>query len=254
MSNVIVEQENGVLTLTMDRADKKNALTRQMYQRMADALVEANTDESVKVVKLAAHGDCFTAGNDIADFAHQDDGHHVSEVSDFMRALINCAHPVVAQVHGMAVGIGTTMLLHCDLVYCEPQARFVMPFINLGLVPEFASSYILPRMAGHRKASEWLLLGNPFDAAEAMQFGLVNEVVDADTLAAKVHEVCTALAAKPAYALRQSKVLLTTDKEAIEQHMIEEMDVFLKAMDTEAAQEAFEAFLHKRPINPAKFK
>ena len=254
MSNVTTSREGSIVTITMDRADKKNALTREMYQAMADALEDADGDESVKVIKLNANGDCFTAGNDISDFAGQEDNQHIAEVSSFMRALLHCTKPVVAQVHGMAVGIGTTLLLHCDLVYCEPQTRFILPFINLGLVPEFASSYILPRIAGHRKAAEWLMLGEPFDAAQAAQFGLVNDVTDADTLAARVHSVCESLAQKPAFSLKHTKSLLVNNKDAIDQHINDELDLFLEAMTTEAAKEAFDAFLHKRPINPEKFR
>ncbi|WP_018981578.1 enoyl-CoA hydratase [Salinimonas chungwhensis] len=254
MSNVITSLDGGILTITIDRADKKNALTRDMYQSLASAFNDAEENDAVKVIKLNANGDCFTAGNDISDFANQQDSQHIAEVSAFMRALLYCSRPVVAQVHGMAVGIGTTLLLHCDLVYCEPQTRFVLPFVNLGLVPEFASSYILPRLAGHRKAAEWLMLGDPFDAAQASQFGLVNAVVDNDTLAAHVETVCQKLAQKPAFSLKHTKSLLVNNKESIDQHINDELDVFLEALTTEAAKEAFDAFLHKRPVNPEKFR
>ncbi len=254
MSHVTVNQQDSVLVLTLNRADKKNALTRQMYQQLADALIEANEDESIKVVRIQGAGDCFTAGNDISDFAGQDDDHQISEVSAFMHALVDCTKPVVAQVHGMAVGIGTTLLLHCDLVYAARNTRFVLPFINLGLVPEYASSYLLPRLAGRRKASEWLMLGEPFSAEDACEGGIVTTVLEADNLAARVDEVCQALAAKPQFALHHTKALLNHDKEAVEQHISVELDLFLEAMASEAAREAFDAFLHKRPLNPEKFK
>lgn len=254
MSNINVTLQEGILTLEMNRADKKNALTRQMYQAMADTLNEANQDPQVRVVRLTAAGSCFTAGNDISDFANRDESNQVAEVSAFMRALVECRHPVVAQVHGMAVGIGTTLLLHCDLVYCEPQVKFVLPFINLGLVPEYASSYLLPKLAGRRKASEWLMLGEPFGADEAQQFGLVSGIVEASQLADKVSQVCQSLAAKPQFALSHTKALLDNDKDAVEQQINVEMDLFIEAMGTEAAQEAFDAFLNKRPVNRDKFR
>jgi len=252
MASVISDSRHSILTITLNRADKKNALTRDMYQMMAD-LIKGAEDDGVKVIRIKGEGSCFTAGNDISDFARKGDGEHVSETAAFMRALCDCPLPVVAQVHGLAVGIGTTMLLHCDLVYSAPDARFVLPFINLGLVPEYASSYLLPRLAGRRKASEWLMLGEPFDAQEAKEFGLVTAIV-ADNLEATVINVCEKLAAKPAFALRHTKALMTNESEAVHQQMNEELDVFIEAMATEAAQEAFDAFLHKRPVNPEKFK
>ena len=254
MNNVTVTQHDTILVLALDRAEKKNALTRQMYQTLADALTQANDDPAIKAVRIQANGDCFTAGNDISDFAQQDEGRHISEVSAFMHALVDCTKPVVAQVHGMAVGIGTTMLLHCDLVYCEPQTRFVLPFINLALVPEYASSYLLPRLAGRRKASEWLMLGEPFSAQDAYAGGIVTDVIEADNLATRVDAVCQSLAAKPQFALHHTKALLNNNKDAITQQINVELDLFLEAMTSEAATEAFDAFLHKRPVDPAKFK
>ena len=254
MSHVTESQKDKVLTLTLNRADKKNALTRHMYQSLADALVKANEDENIKVVRIEAAGDCFTAGNDISDFAQQDDGRQISEISAFMHALVDCTKPVVAQVHGMAVGIGTTLLLHCDLVYAAKNTRFILPFINLGLVPEYASSYLLPRLAGRRKASEWLMLGEPFSAQDAYEGGIVTAVLNEEQLAERVDKVCQSLAAKPQFSLHHTKSFLNSDKEAIVQHINVELDVFLEAMDSEAAREAFDAFLHKRPINPEKFK
>lgn len=254
MSHVSIQQQGGVLTVTLARADKKNALTRQMYQAMADGIEGVKHDHSVKVVLLKGEGSCFTAGNDISDFANREDGEHVGETAAFMQALKNCQKVVVAQVHGLAVGIGTTMLLHCDLVYCSPETKFVLPFINLGLVPEYASSYLLPRLAGRRKASEWLMLGEPFTAQEAAHFGLVTSIVESDQMSSTIESVCQRLVAKPAFALHQTKSLLNNEVDAIDQQMSLELDIFIEAMGTDAAQEAFDAFLHKRPIDPAKFK
>ncbi|RDV27348.1 enoyl-CoA hydratase [Alteromonas aestuariivivens] len=254
MSEIHCSVDKGVLTISLARAQKKNALTRMMYQQMADALTEAQNDDGIKVVLLEGQGDSFTAGNDISDFASGRGTGNVTEVSAFMRALADFEKPVVAKVQGMAVGIGTTMLLHCDLVYAATTSKFVLPFINLALVPEYASSYLLPKLAGHRKASEWLMLGEPFGAREAEQFGLVSQVLEPEQLDAHVQTVCSKLVAKPTFALMQTKQLMCFDRDNIHQYMGIEMDVFLEALTTEAAQEAFDAFLHKRPIDPDKFK
>ncbi|AEF03334.1 enoyl-CoA hydratase [Alteromonas sp. KS69] len=254
MSLILSEKKNGILTITINRPEKKNALTREMYQSMADALFSIENDDSIKTVLFRGEGDCFTSGNDISDFAGRKEGDDVNESAAFMRGLINCKVPVVAQVHGMAVGIGTTMLLHCDFIYAETNTRFVLPFINLGLVPEFASSYLLPKMAGHVKASEWLMLGEPFGTEDACQFGLITGSYSAEELTEKVTSVCKKLVAKPSFALMQTKSLLKNDVESTHHYMDIEFDVFGQAMDSEAAREAFDAFLSKRPINPEKFK
>ncbi|NDV92883.1 enoyl-CoA hydratase [Alteromonas sp. 345S023] len=254
MSLILTETANHVLTITINRSEKKNALTRKMYQTMADAIFSAKHNDEVKVVLIKGEGDCFTAGNDISDFANREESEHIGETVAFMRALMDCEKPVVAQVHGMAVGIGTTMLLHCDFIYAEQNTRFVLPFINLGLVPEYASSYLLPRVAGHAKASEWLMLGEPFGTKDAYQFGLLTAVVPESELVSTVNTVVQKLVDKPAFALYQTKSLLKGENDPVHQQMNVEFDVFLEAMGTPAAQEAFEAFLKKRPINPEKFK
>ncbi len=254
MSHISIEQKNQCLTIVMNRVDKKNALTREMYQQMADALYHATHDGETKVVVFKGEGDCFTAGNDINDFANQSENAHVPETASFMRTLAECHLPIVAQVHGMAVGIGTTLLLHCDFVYATPDTQFVLPFINLGLVPEYASSYLLPKVAGHIKAAEWLMLGEPFSATEAYQFGLVTKVVTAEDIEQCVVSTVTKLVAKPSFSLLQTKALLKGEGERVTQQMNEEFDVFLEALGTTAAKEAFDAFLKKRPINPEKFK
>lgn len=254
MSHILTHIEDHVLHIVINRVDKKNALTRSMYQQMADAIFDAKHHPDIRVILLKGHGDCFTAGNDIQDFASKEESEHVAETAAFMRALMDCEKPVIAQVHGVAVGIGTTMLLHCDFVYAQPNTRFVLPFINLGLVPEFASSYLLPKMAGHVKASEWLMLGEPFGTEDACQFGLITGSYSAEELAEKVTSVCKKLVAKPSFALMQTKSLLKNDVESTHHYMDIEFDVFGQAMDSEAAREAFDAFLSKRPINPEKFK
>lgn len=254
MTSIVIDTQGAITSIVLNRPEKKNALTRDMYQQMADALVEADQSESCKVVIIRAEGDIFCAGNEIAGFANHGSDPHLAETVSFMKALLNCKKTVVAEVSGLAVGIGTTMLLHCDLVYADSDARFILPFINLGLVPEYASSYILPRMAGRRRASEWLMLGEPFGAQEAYEFGLITKVTEPEALRSTVETVAAKLAAKPAFALLQTKALINNEVGEIQQHMDFELDIFIEALGTEAAQEAFDAFLHKRPINPDKFK
>ena len=254
MSHIITEVNNHCLSIVINRVEKKNALTREMYQVMADAIFDIKDDKSIKAVIIKGAGDCFTAGNDISDFAEQQDNAHVPETASFMRALAECKAPVIAQVHGVAVGIGTTLLLHCDFVYATPDSRFVLPFINLGLVPEYASSYLLPKVAGHIKAAEWLMLGEPFSAEEAYQFGLLTKIVDANSISQVVKDTAQKLVEKPTFSLMQTKSLLKGDGERITLQMNEEFDIFLEALGTTAAQEAFDAFLKKRPINPEKFR
>jgi enoyl-CoA hydratase/carnithine racemase len=252
MSHVKVELINRVLSIILSRPEKKNALSRDMYETMADALDQVKSDKEIAVVLFKGEGDCFTAGNDMQEFASVNAGMELRDNTLFMQALLECEVPVVAQVHGLAVGIGTTMLLHCDLVYCTPNTRFALPFINLSLVPEYASSYILPRIAGHRKASQWLMLGEQFDASEAEKFGLVSQIVETDKLDNFVQTVVAKLLAKPQYALRQTKQLMRNEQEKIKLHMKDELDIFSELLTTEAAQECFNAFLQKRPADQSK--
>jgi len=254
MSYINASIEDHCLTITISRADKKNALTRDMYQQMAHAILGVKNDGSTKVIVIKGDGDCFTAGNDISDFAQQTDNASVPETSAFMRALAATELPVIAQVHGMAVGIGTTLLLHCDFVYATPDTRFVLPFINLGLVPEYASSYLLPKIAGHIKAAEWLMLGEPFSAQDAYQFGMLSKIIEAADIDSVVKNTVKKLVGKPAFSLRQTKALLKGENDKINQQMSDEFDIFLEALGSPAAKEAFDAFLNKRPINPEKFK
>lgn len=253
MSDILVTGHNAIVHIKINRPTKKNSLTREMYEQMAVA-IEGATDSDAKVILIEGEGDCFTAGNNIADFANPDEAEHINETAHFMNALMKCELPVVTKIRGLAVGIGTTMLLHCDFVYCDETAKFIMPFIDLGLVPEYASSYILPRIAGHRKASEWLMLGKPFNGEEARQFGIVTELFAADQLDSMVDRVIEALCKKPKVALRNTKMLMKSDANSVESHMNEELDFFIDAMRSEPAQEAFSAFLNKRPINTEKFK
>lgn len=254
MTEISTQLTNNILTITMQRADKKNALTRNMYQQMADALVAANHDDECRAVIIQGDQGCFTSGNDLSDFVASKGHENVVEIVAFMEALLTCEKVVIAKVEGLAVGIGTTMLLHCDLVYCSAETKFMLPFINLGLVPEYASSYLLPLVAGRRKASEWLLLGEPFDAQQAQDYGVVTAVIEQSSLQQHVLDVATKLAQKPAFALRQSKALMNQDNETIRTIINTELDIFIEALETDAAQEAFNAFLERRPLNRDIYK
>lgn len=248
-----VSQHSAVLTIEINRPEKKNALVPQMYSDMAIALESVN-DSDVRAVLIKGTNGCFTSGNDIADFMSKGQTKEVTETFRFMQALLKCPVPVVAQVEGLAVGIGTTLLLHCDFVYCDENAKFAMPFINLGLVPEYASSYILPRISGNLQAAELLLLGETFSAKKAHECGIVSEVTSANELISVVTETLSKLVAKPKVALMQSKALLKGQHADIEKHIVSELEVFAKAMVSEPAKEAFSAFLEKRPVNTSIFK
>lgn len=250
------ELENAVLTIVMDRADKKNALVPQMYRDMALAINNASQQHgNVKVIVIKGAADCFTAGNDVAQFAKavNQDKPSLDDTYQFMQALLRCPLPVIAQVEGLAIGIGTTMLLHCDFVICHKNTKFAMPFINLGLVPEYASSYIIPRIAGNLVAKKLLMLGDPFNAKQALEWGFVTDVVEGD-LQARVNSLALTLASKPSLALAQTKMLINRDIQAVSEHIDRELEIFVEAMHSAPAKEAFSAFLEKRDINRNLFK
>jgi enoyl-CoA hydratase/carnithine racemase len=207
--HVRVERNGDVLAITLARPERRNAITVAMYAALADAFEEAASDESLRLISLSGEGQDFTAGNDLGDFMAElpRDGSDIP-VWRLLRALAKNQVPVLAAVHGNAVGIGTTMLFHCDLVVAEEGTRFLMPFVDLGLVPEAASSLILPRLAGRRRAARHLLLCEPFGPGEALDFGLVSHVAPAGQLEAVVGKLTEALRAKPAGALRLTQGLL----------------------------------------------
>ncbi len=254
MSLVVTQKQGAIAKIRLNRPEKKNSLNQAMYQVLDEALKEAIADDEIKVIGLSGEGQSFTAGNDVADFANMETEPNIGATVNFMRTLLTCPKPVVASVQGMAIGIGTTMLLHCDLVIASKDATFAMPFVNLGLVPEYASSLVLPRLAGHQKAAEWLLLGETFGADEACQFGLVNKVVENDALTEQTDNWLAKLAAKPRQSLLQSKALMRPDVDNVMQHMELELDVFIEHLQSPAAKEAFAAFLEKRKPDPAKFQ
>ncbi|MEJ1975956.1 MAG: enoyl-CoA hydratase-related protein [Acetobacteraceae bacterium] len=246
MSDVIVHDSAGVREVRLDRPAKRNALTRAMYAAMADALSGAAA-AGMRAIWLHGSAACFTAGNDLVDFAQAAPGQPSAALA-FLAALVGCDTPVVASVNGAAVGIGTTLLLHCDLAYCSAEARFQLPFVNLGLCPEGASSLLLPARAGLLQASALLLLGEPFDAATALACGIVNAVLpDAAAADAMGRRRAEALAAKPPDALRTTRMLLRgRQRAAITEALREEGAAFARLLQGPEAREALAAFQEKR--------
>ena len=242
-----VEVDGAVATIAFNRPQKKNAITAAMYQQAADAMKQADANEVVRVLLITGDGGALTAGNDLEDFLRSPPQGDDSPVTQFMNTLRAMTKPVVAAVPGLAIGIGTTLLMHCDLVYASERAKFAMPFTQLGLCPEFASSVLLPRIAGYQRAAEKLLLGEPFDAHEAERMGLVNRVLPSEELMAFVHTQATKLAALPSESLRITKQLMQADlQSAIAGAMRSEMQHFTQRLQGPDAKEAFSAFLEKR--------
>ncbi|AWM93946.1 enoyl-CoA hydratase [Pseudomonas sp. 31-12] len=248
MPNAIeVERERGLLTLRLNRPEKKNALTRAMYSRLAEALKQADTDPEINAVLITGSAECFTAGNDIADFIQQPPGNLDSPVFHFMLNLLECRKPVIAAVAGAAVGIGTTMLLHCDLVYVSRDARLRMPFVNLGLCPEFGSSLILPRLLGHAKAAELLLLGESFSGEQAAAWGIATEALGSgDAALAKAREMALRFESLPPEAVRISKQLMKApDREQLRKVIEEEGALFTQRLRSPEALAALSAFISR---------
>ncbi|MBS0315652.1 MAG: enoyl-CoA hydratase [Proteobacteria bacterium] len=247
MSDILSHTEGGVLTLTFNRLEKKNSITQAMYAALADALSLAEGQAAVRVVLLQGHATVFCAGNDIADFQNQPPQGPDSPVHRFLRAIATFPKPLLAAVCGPAVGIGTTMLLHCDLVYAGDNAAFALPFVNLGLCPEAASSLILPQMLGYHRAAEALLLGEPFMAEAALEVGLANRVLPPTEVNAYAQSRARKLAEKPIGSLIETKRLMKQgQQQAVLQQMTEEGAVFGRLLQGPAAREAFAAFMEKR--------
>lgn len=247
MSTLLQTLDAGVLQLTLNRADKRNAFDRELYAALTDAIQAGDTDPEVRVIRLAAEGGCFSAGNDIADFlAEPEQGRRTDPPLKLLQVMRACRKPIVAQVHGKAVGIGATLLLHCDLVYASEESALVFPFVALGLCPEGGSTQLIPQLAGHVKAFEWLVLGQPCSAREAAQCGLVNAVLPVDQLAAQVSKVVTRLAALDPQAVQQSRRRLQLAAgEQLDALMQAEMDLFESLLGGEAAQRALKAFVSR---------
>jgi enoyl-CoA hydratase/carnithine racemase len=242
-----IESERGLLTLRLNRPEKKNALTRAMYSALAAALKEADEDPDIYAVLITGSHECFTAGNDIADFIQQPPSNLDSPVFHFMLNLLECRKPVIAGVAGAAVGIGTTLLLHCDLVYVSADARLRMPFVNLGLCPEFGSSLILPRLLGHAKAAELLLLGERFSGEQAAAWGIANEALDSGEAAlAKAREMALRFESLPPEAVRISKQLMKApDRELLRKVIEEEGALFTQRLRSPEAMAALTGFIKR---------
>lgn len=250
--------ENGVMTLTMNRPDKKNALTEAMYAALADGLEEVENNPAIRVTLILANGDAFTAGNDLADFAAQGSasaettpsngpGNGMTPVMRFLNNIATARKPIVAGVNGLAVGVGVTMLLHCDLAYAGKSATFAMPFVNLGLVPEAGSSYLLPRLIGQQKASELFLLGKKIDADKAESIGLLADVVADDKLRETAIAAARTLAAKAPKAVLATKALLRdAERETVVSVIRKEGSIFAAQLRSAEVKEAISAFFEKR--------
>jgi enoyl-CoA hydratase/carnithine racemase len=249
---------NGVATIEIARPEKKNALTVAMYQAMTDALKAAREDAAVRAVLITGQPGVFTSGNDIEDFMTRAPGQGSdvmdSPVFQFMRALLDCDKPVVAAVTGAAVGIGTTMLLHCDFVYVSDEARLAMPFVALGLVPEFASSLVVPQLMGHRRAAEKLLLGDPFTPEQAVECGIANAVLPAGEVVNHARRIAERFNSLPPGAVREAKQLLRAPlHEQTLQVIATEGALFARRLKSPEAMEAFQAFFQKRKPDFSKF-
>jgi enoyl-CoA hydratase/carnithine racemase len=251
---VRAETSGRIARVTLDRPDKKNAITAEMYARLAEALARADADPAVRAILLTGGRDCFTAGNDLADFLERPPSGAGSPTWRFLETMPALAKPVVAAVAGPAVGVGTTMLLHCDLVYAARTARFQLPFVALGIVPEFASTYLLPLLAGYQRAAELLLLAQPFDAQKAFEIGLITAVVEPDALLATAEKAAQTLAELPPESLRLTKRLMkSAHAERVRRTIDEEGAIFRERLHSPEAKEALRAFLEKRKPDFSRF-
>ncbi len=247
MSLLINDTQNAICTLQLNRPDKLNALNREMYALLTDGIDGANKDSSVKTIVIKGTPDIFTAGNDLADFAAAvRDGGTFDAPFSLMRAMLNCEKPIVASVDGPAIGIGTTVLFHCDLVYASPGARFQTPFTDLGVCPEFASSETFPALLGSHKAAQMLLLGEPMSAEEGERFGLVNKIIESESLNETVDAVAAKLAAKPDDSLRTSRQLLNARNKNYQEIIDREAAQFGRLMGSEEFKQKLENFLNKK--------
>lgn len=255
-NGVAVAHADGLMTLRFDRAQRKNAITMAMYQTMVDALSQAETDPTVRAVLFLGSDTIFTSGNDLEEFMKQPPLGEDAPVMQFLRRISSASKPLLAAVAGPAVGIGTTLLLHCDMVYAADNARFSMPFVSLGLCAEGASSLLLPRLAGYQRAAEKLLTGEAFDAQEAAAMGMVNKVLPAAELLAYAHAQASKLIALPPASLRLTKALMKNGvaaPEDVQAVIVTEASHFGRMLRGPEAREAMSAFFEKRKPDFSKF-
>jgi enoyl-CoA hydratase/carnithine racemase len=253
MSEMIVERRGAVLEVLFNRPEKKNALTRAMYKAVEDAFRQADDDQSLRCVLLSGTGETFTAGNDIKDFQARAIVDEAVHASPFLEALSTLKTPLVAAVNGAAIGVGTTMLAHSDLVLASRTARFIMPFTSLGLVPEAASSLLFPQLVGLQRANALLLLGEALDAETAREWGLVNKMVAPEDLMATARDYADRLAALPPAAVTRTKHLIRNGAPTVATRIDEELALFRRQLRSPEAKEAFAAFMEKRKPDFSRF-
>jgi enoyl-CoA hydratase/carnithine racemase len=250
---LIVTRSDSVMEIRFNRPEKKNALTRAMYDGVVAAFESAESDPAIRVIILTGTGDTFTSGNDIKDFQQRAASRNTSAASPFLTALSTLNKPLIAAVNGAAIGVGTTMLAHCDLIVAARSARFVMQFTRLGLVPEAGSSLLFPQLLGHQRASAMLLLGDPLDAEAALAAGFVYQVVDDAQLMTAARALAGRLAALPPQAIRQTKHLMRRGKADLPGRIGEELELFRERVHSPEAAEAFAAFMEKRAPDFTRF-
>ncbi len=254
MSDILTQTDAGVMTVTLNRVDKKNAITTAMYAAMAGALQQAADDASIRALVFQGHETIFCAGNDLGDFLKNPPAPGNSPVFRFLQGLAGFPKPMLAAVCGAAVGVGTTMLLHCDLVYAGDNSVFSLPFVNLGICPEAASSLLMPQTVGYHRAAEALMLGEPFKADAALAMGLVNRVVPAAEANALAQTQARKLAAKPMSSLLETKRLMKKNQATlVAQQMADEGATFTRMLHEPAAREAMTAFMEKRKPDFSRF-
>jgi enoyl-CoA hydratase/carnithine racemase len=250
---VRAETKDRIARIELARLDKKNAITTEMYVQLAEALAAADADRDVRAVLIHGSRDCFTAGNDLSDFLKRPQGTK-SPSWRFFEILPALQKPIVAAVGGPAIGIGTTLLLHCDLVYATAATRFQLPFVGLGIVPEFGSTYLLPLLVGYQRAAELLLLGQPFTAEKALEVGIVTAVVPEAELLERAQKTAAALAELPPESIRLTKRLMkSAHAAAVKQQIVEEGRIFVERLASPEAKEAMSAFLEKRKPDFSRF-
>ena len=253
-SLILTHIDNSVLTLTINRPARKNALTLSMYDQLTAGLRSALENTKIRAVVITGAGDAFTAGNDLKDFMQSPPTHTDTPVFHFLKEIVAFPKPIVAAVNGAAIGIGTTMLLHCDLAYASQNAVFQLSFIRLGLVPEAGVSYLLPQMVGHRRAAELLMLGEKFDATTAIEIGLINEQMSPGEVLERAQARAHELARLPPEAMRQTTHLLTQPlMSTLEEVMLREGEVFMDRLTSPETSEAIQAFFMKRPPDFSRF-
>jgi enoyl-CoA hydratase/carnithine racemase len=250
--SITIVSKAPTLELTLDRPDKKNALTGSMYAALAAALSNAEQDPSIRLVLFSGAGGCFTAGNDLTDFLHASEAGKLEPIVNFMTALTQSTKVLIAAVDGLAVGIGVTMLLHCDLVVASRSARFSLPFVNLGLVPELGSSMLFPALVGQRIASKHLLLAEPFDAETAFDYGLVSHLAESESALVQARQLAIAICAKSPEAISATRRLLRSPPEPLAERIRRELVEFEYRLQSAETQEAIAAVLARRSPNFSK--